>query len=165
MINLEAADMKKIKMIETAIDNETWSELLETEQKCKELLKIAPSDVPENVVKKIDKFVDDLLEKNLIEDELDEYFLPLSILWGCMVVEKYKWRWQNLDFCDGNGDAIYIVSPKSYYCCPPFYFISNILRGSNIGPWGENDNTVMLLFNMLEKIEKKKPKSKFEVVV
>jgi hypothetical protein len=38
------------------------------------------------------------------------------------------------------------------------------LTGNNIGFDGENDNTVLLLFNMLDGIEKQKSSEKYQVL-
>jgi len=80
-----------------------------------------------------------------------------------MVIKEYGWQWQYLDFGQG-GAGIYIVSPKTYYCCPPLYFLTKILLGNNAGLDGKNDNTVMLLFNMLDGIENQKPSSNYQTI-
>lgn len=80
-----------------------------------------------------------------------------------MVIKEYGWTWKYLDFGD-DSHGIYLVSPREYYCCPPLYFLTKILLSQNIGLDERNDNTVMLLFNMLEGIENQKPQSKFQVI-
>ena len=157
--------MPKNKVKRTPVDADVWREIREKEQECIAFLKLDAADAPESIVKKIDEFVDELLESSISNEEMEKYTLMLGVMWGSMIIKKYGWEWQMLDLNDGNGSQIFLVSPKSYYCCPAIYYINNILDGGNIGPWGGNDNTIMLLFNMLANIEKKKPKSKYEVVV
>lgn len=47
---------------------------------------------------------------------------------------------------------------------PNLYFLNNILQGNNAGLDGNNDNTVLLLFNMLKDIEKQKPEHNYQCV-
>jgi hypothetical protein len=48
--------------------------------------------------------------------------------------------------------------------CNPLYFLYKILSGNNAGLDGANDNTVLLLFNMLEGIESQKLAQKYQVI-
>ena len=80
-----------------------------------------------------------------------------------MVEKEYNWTWKNIDFGDGNVQ-FYLMSPNEYYCCNPLYFLNKIIQGQNTGLDRENDNTVLLLFNMLDGIEKQIPTDKYQVV-
>jgi hypothetical protein len=80
-----------------------------------------------------------------------------------MVAKEYNWSWKSIDF-GSDGSGIYLVSPQEYYCCPPLYFMNKILLGNNKGLDGRNDNTVLLLFNMMDGIEKQKPLKNYQVL-
>ncbi len=86
----------------------------------------------------------------------DEDILPISIQLGAMFGEAlckgYGWEW--IEVGSGPDDVLYAVaSPRHLYCVFPIHFIKKILQGENMGPDGENDNTIMLLYNMLDGIE------------
>ena len=151
------------KITATLLPDDLVEALKEKEQESFALLNVSEQDNPKDVVKNIREYVDKLLSENHSEAELKEYALQLGTLWGLMVIKEYGWLWQYLDFGQ-EGAGIYIVSPKTYYCCPPLYFLTKILLGNNAGLDGKNDNTVMLLFNMLNGIENKKPSSNYQTV-
>ena len=147
----------------TELENELVEALKEKETEAYALLNVSAKDNPEDIVKTIRKYVDKVLSENHSEEDLREYALRLGSLWGEMVVRHYKWAWKYLDFGE-DGGGIYIVSPNAYYCCPPLYFLTKILLGNNSGLDGRNDNTVMLLFNMIEGIENNKPNTNYQVI-
>ena len=127
------------------------------------ILQIMDNETPKQTVKKIREYVDSLLSKKHSEDELEEYALQLGAVWGDMVNREYGWQWKYIDF--GNEEkGVCIVSPKTYYCCSPFSFLTKILLGENEGLDGKNDNTVMLLFNMIDGIENKKPLHNYQII-
>lgn len=126
-------------------------------------LSLSGNETPEVVVGKIRDAVDRLLSENHDPENLREYALQLGCLWGMMVARHYQWQWQYLDFGD-DVQGIYLVSPQALYCCPPLYFLDRILSGGNTELDGKNDNTVMLLFNMLDGIENQAPPQKYQVV-
>jgi len=137
--------------------------LNEKEQEGMTFLKIENTDAPKEVVSKIRKAVDELLTKNHSKEALNEYALQLGTVWGFMVVKEYNWSWKHIGF-GGDGAGIYLVSPQNFYCCPPLYFMNKILLGNNKGLDGKNDNTVLLLFNMLNGIENKTPPKNYQVI-
>ena len=151
------------KIIESELSQELVDALQEKEQEAIQLLGIAENEAPKEVVNKIRKFVDELLSKNESEEELREYALQLGSLWGSMVVKGYNWKWSYLDFGD-DVKGIYLVSPNALYSCPPLYFLTKILLGNNAGLDGNNDNTVMLLYNMMDGIEVQKPPHNYQVI-
>ncbi|MEW7280371.1 hypothetical protein ABW636_17405 [Aquimarina sp. 2201CG1-2-11] len=152
---------QKIKVTELEID---LIEAIDAKEKeCLELLAISENETPKEVVKIMRKYVDKLLSKSHTEENLREFAIKLGALWGKMVVKQYDWKWKYIDF--GNDiEGIYLVSPKKFYCCPPLYFLTKILLKENRGFDGNNDNTIMLLFNMIDGIEIKKPKSNYQII-
>jgi hypothetical protein len=155
--------MIKETVIVNELDNELIEALNEKEQEGIKLLNIEENETPKQTVKKIMEMVDDILSKSFSKDELQEYAFQLGTIWGKMVEKEYGWSWKDLDF-GGEVQGIYLVSPKSYYCCPPLYFLTKILNGNNKGFDGENDNTVLLSFNMMDGIEKQKPSKNYQVI-
>ena len=119
-----------------------------------ELLGINGADdlPPQVMVTHISNYVDDKLgTSTLPEVQMHENSLSLGALWGEMVVKAYGWQWQHLDF-GAEGQGIYVVAPNKAYCCHPLYFLNKIMMGKNTGLDGNNDNTVVLLFNMLKDV-------------
>ena len=151
------------KVTEEPLCDDFVSALDEKKQECISLLQITKLHTPKQVVNEIMEYANKLLSQNIDDKELKERALQLGALWGSMVVKEYGWRWQYLDF--GNDvDGIYVVSPNSLYCCPPLNFVNKILKGNNTGLDGKNDNTVLLLFNMLNNIEADVPSENYQVL-
>ena len=146
----------------TDLDEETADAILEMIQESSNLLKHA-GETPKNIVRMMRERVDKLLKEEHSDDELKEYAIQLGSLWGSAVVSAYAWSWKDLDFGDGTG-GIFVVSPNAYYCCAPLDFVYKILMKNNIGLDGNNDNTVELLFNMMDGIEKQRPKDPYQVI-
>ncbi len=132
-------------------------------EEAKALLSLSGNEIPEEIVSKIREEVDRLLSQELEPDTLREYAIQLGCLWGMMVERHYGWQWQYLVFGD-DVEGIYLVSPGALYCCPPLYFLDRILSGSNPGLDGKNDNTVMLLFNLLDGIENQVPPQPYQML-
>jgi len=145
------------------LDKELIDAIKEKQQEDMAFLKIENGTQPKKVVDKIRNAVDDLLSENHSKEILQEYALQLGVVWGCMVAERYGWSWQYLDFGE-NNKGIFLVSPQSFYCCPPLYFMDKVLLGNNKGLDGANDNTVLLLFNMIDGIENQKPPQKYQII-
>jgi hypothetical protein len=153
---------KEREVIVSELDNETLEALNDEEQKGIKLLNIT-EEPPKQIVEEIRLFVDDILAKNYNDEKLREFALQLGTVWGKMVEKEYKWNWKSIDFGDGDAN-VFLLSPKEYYCCNPLYFLYKIVSANNAGLDGKNDNTVLLLFNMLEGIEKQKPAHKYQVL-
>jgi hypothetical protein len=153
---------KKKDAVVSELDKETVDALNEEEQKGIKLLNIAENESPKQVVERIMLFVDDILTKNYEDEDLREFSFQLGTIWGKMVEKEYGWNWKDIDF--GEGANIFLLSPNEYFCCNPLYFLYKILSGNNAGLDGANDNTVLLLFNMLEGIESQKPAQKYQVI-
>jgi hypothetical protein len=149
------------EIIVTELENDVIEELNEEETEALKLLNVSRDEKPRKVVQKIKDCVQEILSGDFTEEQIEDYAIRLGTIWGKMVEKEYRWSWKNIDFGDGGDVGFYLVSPKEYYCCNPLYFIHRILKGQNTGLDGENDNTVMLLFNMLAGIENQKPEEKY----
>lgn len=76
---------------------------------------------------------------------IDDVAVALGIYFGNAICNYYKWSWKML----GNSaetSAVSIVSPKENYSIQPMNYMQRILTNSN-------DNTILLLFNMLNDID------------
>lgn len=124
-----------------------------------EFLELPETTIPLEKVKAIYEFVEQCIGLDLS----DKIIITLGCFWADAVIEQYGWSWKYLG--DTEDDMlIYIVSPKGYYSCNPISFIEKIIKGKNIGPNGSNDNTILLLFNMLENIEDTIPERKYWII-
>jgi hypothetical protein len=147
----------------TSTSEETLAALAEEAKKAMTLVGAADSDTSTEIVTKIRVFVDDLLTKGCSGDEVSERAISLGALWGEAVIKEYGWEYKDIDFGDGETQ-FYLVSPEEYFCCNPLYFINKILSGNNRGLDGNNDNTVLLLFNMMKDIDAQRPDMKYRVI-
>lgn len=143
------------KGVMDAIDEETAKAL--------EILGVTGSESPKVIVQKMCDYVDKFLKGKHKAEEKNDTAVSLGAAWGSAVVREYGWKWMTLGENE-EDNSYYVVSPKDYYCCPPIYFLNKIIQGKNKGLDGKNDNTVMLLFNMLDGMDKEKPAEKYNVL-
>lgn len=156
--------MKDANVKATELTSELIDALDEAKQNAFQFLKLTGEETPPEVVKMIYEAVNRLLEEQHSSEDLQEYAIQLGTLWGFMVEKEYGWQWRQLDFLDDDVQGIYLVSPRLYYCCPPLYFLNKIIQGNNAGLDDQNDNTVMLLFNMLKDVEKRLPDHTYQFI-
>ena len=131
-----------------------------------ELLELDAQAAPEDVIEKMQAYVDDLLSQDGPPDD-DMPSLRLGALWGHTVVRRFGWKWVGLEWEGANtGEpAICVVSPEDWYCVPPLMFIDRIISRHNINHTsGENENTLAQLFNMLDGIEDSEPEGKYTIL-
>ena len=139
--------------LKTAVD--------ETIASAPKLLKIKSKN-GKAIAKAIYEIVDKILETDKLPDgysTLDDVAIDLGIYYGYAICNYYKWKAvANIKNVDG---IISVVSPQENYSIQPMNYMQRILTKNNIGPNGENDNTVLLLFNMLEDIDNKPTGKKY----
>lgn len=137
--------------------NDEISSLIQSETKeGLSLVNLSLDNKPYDIILALKAYVNDFLENdnaNLSSDEIQDLAVRLGCVWGTIVCQVYKWKWQELRAEDEEYGAFYIVSPTTRFCIPPFRFFFDILNAKNIGLDGNNDNTIALLFNMLENVE------------
>ena len=115
-----------------------------------------PADAAKAIEERVRSLIDSTEDAPQVErNELDES-IELGALFGDILCGQYGWKWKKVGY-DQEDSAHAVCSPRDCYCVLPFQFIQKILSGENIGPGGTNDNTVMLLFNMLASIEESVP--------
>lgn len=109
-----------------------------------------------DIAKQINHIVDEILVTNKIPEiytNIDDVAVALGIYYGHAICKYYNWSWKFIG--DNKSRAIVsIVSPEKNYSIQPMNYMLKILTQKNIGLNGKNDNTVLLLFNMLENIDK-----------
>jgi len=151
----------------TPLENNVMQELRKMEKEAFELLGINENDSPNIIVNSIYEYIERLPGLNNGRhdaDEIENISILLAVAWGFAVCKEYRWEWNYLEIKGKIERSYYIISPEHWYCCPPFYFITKILSGNNAGLDGINDNTVLLLFNMIKTLEEKIPNKKYTVI-
>lgn len=134
-------------------------EIRSNSEEVQRLLGVSLEDDAPSCVNAIEEKVQELLDgsKGVLEEkELICESIKLGSLFGEALCKAYGWCWKKVGQ-DEEGSAYAVCSPQDLYCVFPFQVIQLILEGGNIGPDGTNDNTAMLLFNMLESIERSVP--------
>ncbi len=110
------------------------------------------------------KIVDQILETGEFPEEYEDIVdvaVGLGTVFGNALCVGYDWEWMELG--DSEENVVHsVVSPKGYYSNAPMIYLYRILTGNNIGLDGKNDNTVLLLYNMLENIDDK-PEDKMHI--
>ena len=107
------------------------------------------------IATEINDIVDKILETHTFPkgySNIDDVAVALGIFWGYAVCNYYKWSWKMLGD-SAQASLVSIVSPEENYSIQPMNYMQRILTYKNIGLGGENDNTVLLLFNMLKNID------------
>ena len=99
----------------------------------------------------------EIINNILLTDKLPEgcsdiidVALDLAVYYAYAICIYYNWSWKILGITNENDSFLSIVSPNKYYSIQPLSYMSKILKKENIGLNGENDNTILLLFNMIE---------------
>lgn len=110
------------------------------------------------------QYVDKLLEEKLTDNQkIGELAISLGTLWGYAVAEEYEWNWMVLEDQEKGYQGFYLVSPSERFCCPVYQYFFKIISGQNLIR-GENDNTILLLFNMISKIEEESWSGKYNII-
>lgn len=111
-----------------------------------------------DIATKIDEIVGNILETNIFPKEysdIGDVAIALGLYYGQAICDYYKWSWKYLN------EIISIVSPDNNYSIQPMHYMHKILTKNNIGLDGQNDNTVLLLFNMLDNIDSRPSEWKY----
>jgi len=112
------------------------------------------------------RMVEDYLSKGKLPESCenkDDLIFTAGVLFGEALREEYNWQWAEIGN-EKENPVISLLSPKEYYSNMPFEYIKKIIEGRNPGFAGENDNTVLLLFNMLKTIEETIPEGYYQPV-
>lgn len=136
------------------LDAETMDEIRRSCAEAREAFEIDADASGERLAAQINDMVDVILSQGVSPDApgLSGASVGLGCLYGEAICKGYGWSWKRFG-PDAENTYIGVVSPEQNYCVIPMPYIWKILKGENIGPGGENDNTVLLLFNMLDGID------------
>lgn len=107
------------------------------------------------IATKVRDIVDEYLETQQLPEEFEDerdFAVALGCLYGHAVCVGYDWDWKIFIFEDGDATQG-LASPKEYFSINPLEYIYTVLTGQNIGADGSNDNTILLLYNMLENVD------------
>lgn len=113
------------------------------------------------IATEINNIVDSILKTNSFPKEyssIEDVAVALVIYYGHAICDYYGWTWKMLG-SSAETSAVSIVSPKENYSIQLMNYMQKILTNKNIGIDGNNDNTILLLFNMLNSIDEN-PKDK-----
>lgn len=120
-------------------------------------------DDGKRIVQQIYEIVEKILETHSIPKEyndIEDVAVELGTLYGHALCLAYGWKWMFLGK-SAEDASINVVSGDRQYSHMPLVFMYRILLEENVGIDGTNDNTVLLLFNMIEKIKDKKSPEEF----
>jgi hypothetical protein len=126
--------------VERLLNDEEIDELRELCGDASRRINVAQADDPEDIVKKIMQYVDQ--ERPLETDTLDDRALDFGCLWAQQVLRVASWTWAELQKSDGSA-SYGIVSPDRAIVIFPVSYIRELLADEG------QDNTILLLFNML----------------
>lgn len=126
-----------------------------------ELLQIKETQSPQEVIRILHDYIDNLSVDNLSEEEIEEYAYKLGSIWGLMIEKEYGWSWKYFKHQEDDLSGVYLVSPKNYYCNSPLSFIYDNIAGNKVDANGKIDNTVVLLFNAMDGVDKRPENRKY----
>ncbi len=137
------------------MDGETFSEIKRMAGEAASIFHIADLEDGRAIAAQILTIVDGILETGQFPEQyedLADVAVGLGSLFGNALCIGYGWAWK--DFGNSEEHVVHgVVSPRGFYTNAPMEYMYNILSGNNKGLDGENDNTVLLLYNMLENID------------
>ena len=156
--------LKKQRAVVVPFEDEVVVELRKMEQEAHELIGAGTNSSSSEIVNLIYVYVEKLLLSEKSADEISSISILLAAAWGFAVCREYGWEWRYLEVKGKFARSYYILSPDHWYCCSPFYFLNKILEGKNPGFDGKNDNTILLLFNMIKTLGEKIPNEKYTTI-
>ena len=141
-----------------------WNKKIELKvQKGRELFGIPETATGTALAEAVYQITENLLQGGIVPPDFrseGELFDVLGSMLGNAICEAYHWTWIEAGEPVPNEKGFVeiilpldcVVSPDRMYSLETSHLIRDILTENNIGPGGENDNTVMLLFNMLANV-------------
>lgn len=117
-----------------------------------------------SIAAEIYEIVDNILKTNKFPEEystIHDVAVALGIYYGQAICDYYNWTWKMLGKTNADEATVSIVSPNKNFSIQPMNYMLKILTNNNIGLDGKNDNTVLLLFNMLDNVDSKPAEKKY----
>ena len=130
------------------IGSDVMEEIRRTVARAQGILGLSDGTGGRETAAAINEMADRILENGVLPEgfaDLEDAAVCLGVLFG----ENAG----NASFC--------VVSPGDYFSNAPMPYLLRILSGNNRNVDGTNDNTVLLLYNMLENIDRKPEKQKY----
>lgn len=169
--SIEKRDLQQEKDMPKSRAFEYVEKLLEKEEKelKKDIIKtehifsIKSKKEGKEIAKQLNDIVDNILNTGACPRKYNgnyETAKALGILYGYAISLEYGWKFEKLGSFKGNT-KLSVVSPKEGYSIQLTDYIYKILSKKNIGPDGNNDNTVLLLFNMIANLNEEKSECKY----
>lgn len=139
------------------LDEEVFQEIRRMAGGAVRIFHITDLDDGRKVAAQLKKIVDEILESGRSPKQykdIADVAVGLGTVFGNALCIGYGWEWKG--FGESKGSAVYgVVTPKGYFSHAPMSYLYRILTGNNIGLDGQNDNTILLLYNMLADIDSK----------
>ena len=130
-------------------------EIQRTFQSAVEVFGISDPANGEVIAREVRERADHILETGELPEgckDLADAAVSLGVLFGQALCIGRDWEWGA--FGDSPEKVIFgVISPGKNFCNAPMPYLLRILQGKNTGLDGKHDNTVLLLYNMLETID------------
>lgn len=149
------------------VEDEVVEEIMGMAQSAIQAFGVPYTEEGREIATCINGIVDNILETHEIPDcyeSIDEVAMVLGCLYGFALGMEYGWEWKRVGQNE-EDNMICMVSPDDNWFNPCAVYICNILNGHNTGLDGNNDNTCLLLFNMIENAIKSEPEKKLTPLV
>lgn len=147
--------MESFYQLVREIDEEAFYEVRRVAGAAARIFNITDLNDGRAIATQLNDIVDNVLKTGSFPEEyanVVDLAVGLGSVFGNALCTGYGWTWKDFGHSDQH---VYhgVVSPKGYYCNAPMEYLYRILTGNNTGLDGNNDNTVLLLYNMLENID------------
>ena len=145
------------------IGSDVMEEIRRTVARAQGILGLSDGTGGRETAAAINEMVDRILENGVLPEgfaDLEDAAVCLGVLVGHALCVGQQWKWKALGENAGNA-SFCVVSPGDYFSNAPMPYLLRILFGNNRNVDGTNDNTVLLLYNMLENIDRKPEKQKY----
>lgn len=149
--------MKKPCFYEQVVemDEETLAQIVGQMVRVAQYYQLESMDDGTAIATKICDIVDEYLENQELPEEFEDerdFAVALGCLYGHAICVGYDWDWKIFVFEEGDATQG-LASPQGFFSVNPLEYIFTVLTGQNFGADGRNDNTILLLYNMLENVE------------
>lgn len=152
------------------VSEDVNKQILEAAQSAIRVFNIPQTQNGRELATSINKVVDEILRtgefpREYYYNDISLVAVELGCLYGYALMMGYDWQWRTV----GKSPeeimfSFAVVSKDDNWVNPCGIYLNKILTGKNYGIDGKNDNTVLLLYNMIEETIKKQPVRKLTVL-
>ena len=153
------------------LDEDVNKQVLEAAQSAIRMFNIPQTQDGRELAASINKVVDEILRtgefpKEYYDNDITLVAVELGCLYGYALMMGYGWQWRKIGKSpDELVFSFAVVSPDDNWVNPCGVYLGKILTGKNYGIDGKNDNTCLLVYNMIEDHIKKQPARKLTVLL